>query len=445
MRWRLLLARNLQTARGGVGTANLNVTDRNARYLYIEVFWASLLSAATTFNAPFALRLGATNAEIGLLSSIPALLALVITIPAGHFISRRARRQPVVIWSLFLYRLGFLFVTLIPWLPVAAKGGLLVGLLIAFTSPAHVFGVAWNSMLADVIPEANRARVFATRNILVAFSATAGIYLAGQWLEHGPYPFNYQVLYAVGLIASMVSLLYILKLQVPDSVVSAAPSAVRQSPSPRAVWRGLREAANHEPDFVRLVINTLAYGMGLWMIGPLYILYFVRVLGANEGWIGLNGTLGNLTPAIGFYLWQRAIARWGENRVLKISISLIGVYPLLVGLTPNLSIILLWTALNGLLSPGVSLAHFNMLLKICPAAQRPVYMGIYTSIMNVGAFVMPLIGVYFANLLGIAPVLVAGGVICLLGSSLFRIRALRTPDSVQARLSASYQPVTDTV
>ena len=43
----------------------LSVTERNALYLEIEVFWAAFLSAVTAFNAPFALRLGATNAEIG--------------------------------------------------------------------------------------------------------------------------------------------------------------------------------------------------------------------------------------------------------------------------------------------------------------------------------------------------------------------------------------------
>ena len=42
------------------------------------------------------------------------------------------------------------------------------------------------------------------------------------------------------------------------------------------------------------------------MIGPLYMLYYVRTLGATDGWIGMNGTLANLTPIFGFYLWQRS-------------------------------------------------------------------------------------------------------------------------------------------
>jgi MFS family permease len=169
------------------------------------------------------------------------------------------------------------------------------------------------------------------------------------------------------------------------------------------------------------------------MIGPLYVLYFVRVLGATDGWIGLNGTLANLMPVAGFYLWQRAVVRWGENRMLKLSISFIGLYPVLVGLSPNLMLILVWTAVYGLINPGVSLSHYPMLLKVCPAVERPAYLGVYMAIMNLAAFVMPLIGVQLANRVGFAPMLVAGGVLCLAGSSLFRLRPLQMPDSLAAR------------
>jgi len=419
--------------REALAPQGLDVLGRNARNLEIEVFWASLLSAATAFNAPFAIRLGATNAEIGLLSSIPALLALLVTIPSGQILNRRAQRMPLVIQSLFIHRLGFLLVALIPWVPIAQKGTVLVWLLIAFSIPAHFFSVGWNSMLADLIPETNRAQVFAIRNILAAAAVTSGTFLAGWWLERSVFPLNYQVVYVIGFTAALISIYYILKLRVPDSLVP--PASPRQPVSFRSLWSGFQQVATHQPDFVRLVVNTLAHNIGPWMIGPLYILYYMRVLGATEGWVGLNGMLGNLAAAIGYYWWQRAIRRWGENRVLKWTISVIGLYPVLVGLSPSLRLILVWTALNNLIAPGVSLSHFNMFLKICPEAERPVYIGIYTTIMNVGAFVMPLLGVYLANRFGLAPMLVAGGVLCLAGSSLFRLWSLRTPDSLAARQS----------
>ena len=52
-------------------------SDRNAWYLVLEMFWAAILASAALFNAAFALRLGATNTQIGLLTSLPALLAVM--------------------------------------------------------------------------------------------------------------------------------------------------------------------------------------------------------------------------------------------------------------------------------------------------------------------------------------------------------------------------------
>lgn len=216
---------------------------------------------------------------------------------------------------------------------------------------------------------------------------------------------------------------------------------LQQKNTTQSPWLGMRELFSPtgklraHPDFMRMVVNTLLHGIGLWMIAPLYVLYFVRVLGATEGWLGLNGMLGNLTPVLGYYVWQRVIVRWGENRVLKWSIILVGVYPVLVGMSPSLTTILVWSALNGLIVPGVGLSHFPMLLKICPAEDQPFYLGVYTTIMNAGASVMPLLGVFLADRFGIVPVLIAGGLLCIAGSASFVFNPLRTEDSLTIRRS----------
>jgi len=130
---------------------------------------------------------------------------------------------------------------------------------------------------------------------------------------------------------------------------------------------------------------------------------FVRTLGASDGWIGLYGTLGNLTPVLVYYVWQRAIGRWGEKRVLTSVVSVAGLYGVLVGLTPSLILILVWTALNGFIAAGINLSQFSILLKVCPDGDRPTYLGVYTTVLNSFAFVMPLLGVYLAGRFGIAP------------------------------------------
>uniref|UniRef100_A0A7C4PLI8 MFS transporter n=1 Tax=Anaerolinea thermolimosa TaxID=229919 RepID=A0A7C4PLI8_9CHLR len=400
-----------------------NEEDRSAFYLVVEIFFAAILGAAASFNGAYAIRLGASNEDIGLLTSLPALLAVIISIPAGRFLQGRARRKPWIAGSLLMHRAGFLLVALVPLLKIAGvnQGTVAVALLIIISAPAHFFNVGWIPMLADVIPPERRATVFSARNITANATTSVCVFLFGQWLNHGSFPVNYQLMYVFGFLASLLSQYFILKINVPDS----QPEPPNGSASFAAQWHALRTALRDEPDFQRLTTNTILHGIGLWLASPLYILYYVRQLDASDAWLGLHGTVLTTTTILGWMFWRWVIARTGEMPVLKRTIITLGLIPILVGLLPNLNLILLVVGLNGLLSPAVNLSHFNSLLKVTPPAKRPVYTGLYISIVNIGTFICPLIGVAIADRVGLAPALIAFGALSVLGSTSFLWRPVR--------------------
>lgn len=397
--------------------------DRSAFYLVVEIFFAAILGAAASFNGAYAIRLGASNEDIGLLTSLPALLAVIISIPAGRFLQGRARRKPWVAGSLLMHRAGFLLVALVPLLKIAGvnQGTVAVALLIIISAPAHFFNVGWIPMLADVISPERRAAVFSARNITANATTSVCVFLFGQWLNHGAFPVNYQLMYVFGFLASLLSQYFILKINVPDS----QPEPSNGSASFAAQWYALRTALRDEPDFQRLTTNTILHGIGLWLASPLYILYYVRQLEASDAWLGLQGTVLTTTTILGWMFWRWVIARTGEMAVLKRTIITLGLIPILVGLLPNLTLILFVVALNGLLSPAVNLSHFNSLLKVTPPARRPAYTGLYISIVNIGAFICPLVGVAIADRVGLAPALIAFGALSILGSTSFLWRPVR--------------------
>ncbi|MCU0500510.1 MAG: hypothetical protein MUC51_01875, partial [Anaerolineae bacterium] len=146
--------------------------------------------------------------------------------------------------------------------------------------------------MADVVPEAQRARLFASRNIILAVVVTGGTFIASRWLAAATFPINYQLVYLIGFVGSMISTFYITRMRVPDSVVQPAAT---HSQSLKERVAGARDAFRQQPDFARMVGSTLAHGLGLWMIGPIYVLYYVRQLGASDGWIGANATIASLT------------------------------------------------------------------------------------------------------------------------------------------------------
>ncbi len=411
--------------------------DRNIHYLYVEVFWAAIFSAVFAFNATYVLRAGATNQMVGWLSSLPSLFAIFLMVPAARIMESSNKSRLWMLLGLGLGRFGFLWAAFIPWIFPNRTAQVLVYLFILRTIPITIFNTAFSPMLADVIPERDRARVFANRSIISSGVMALATFAAGLWLDAGAkwpwaaFPFNYQLLYIVGGVAALTSAYFVSKVRPPAGALGARVSA-EEKESKRGSTRAARQPwtiarvrevvgmmASERQDFVRITVNTLVFNLGAWLVMPLYTILFVKQLDATDSWIGLNSTLANLGVIVGYALWRPWIHRLGDNKALRLSVPLAASYAFLVALFPNLTLILIWGVLINLINPGVNLAHTNVFYRVCPQERRASYMAIYNSVMNVGAFVCPMLGVALAEAIDIRWVLVIGGVVRLIGAMLF--------------------------
>ncbi len=423
----------IKAARIRLRGANLQgKIDHNIWYLYVEVFWAAMLSAAAAFNATYAVRLGASNTMVGWLSSAPALIAVFVLVPAARLLERKTQRAPWIWGSLFLARLGYGLIAMLPWLIGGHRAEATVGLLIAISIPSAFFSAGFNPLLADVVPERDRARVFANRNIIAGLTIAVLTFLAGQWLDvatrirWAAFPVNFQVIYIIGFVAAVISSAYLLKIKVPESKIVARP------PRQKVTLTHVKTMFGQNRYFARIILNTLLFGFGEWLIMPLYIIFFLRHLNATDGWVGLNSTLANIGVIIGYALWQKLIYKWGDARTLLVTIPLSASYAFLVSLFPNLTAILVWGVLINIINPGVNLSHFNILLKLCPDERRASYIAFYSTIINMGAFIGPLIGVALSKTLDIRLLLIIGGSIRLLGALLFHVFPIKVADPTRA-------------
>lgn len=395
----------------------VNVVGDNSWYLCVEIFWAAVYGSAHTFAGAYAIRLGATNGQVSLMSSLPALMAAVVVLPAGRFLQTRQRHRPWLLGSLFIMRLGTLLYVILPWIHLAgvSQGLLFVSLFVVLTIPAHFFNLAFVPFQAQAIPEQFRADTFAARNILANAVGSTSNFLFGLWLGWVMFPGNYQLMFLFAFVIAMVSLYYLAKVKVPEP----GPQIAAAVPATHTSWRAFLTAPWRSPNFTRMFVNTFLHSFGLWTAAPLYILFFVRELGATEAWLGVFTSMGNLSAILGNLYWNRMIRRWGAPRILRLTIVLVGIYPFLTGLIPSLTLILLFVGFNTFIVAGVGLSHFTLLLKLMPEGERHSYTALYTTLMNAAAFFAPLIGVTLANRFGFGPALIACGLLSILGSASF--------------------------
>src|SRR5512138_2152032 len=73
---------------------DLKIQQRNFRYVQIDAIGVSISNIAAPFLPVFLTRLGATNFQVGLLSSMPGVTGLLLAIFVGQFLQSRKNIVP---------------------------------------------------------------------------------------------------------------------------------------------------------------------------------------------------------------------------------------------------------------------------------------------------------------------------------------------------------------
>ncbi len=398
--------------------------ERNSFFLTIEVFGSGVISAAQAFFSPFALRLGATNTDIGLLTSIPALIKIILSLPLARFLRFRSNQRLWVIGALALNRLGLVLLVLVPFLTGLPfpQGTLVVWLLIFLNLPALVYYLGYYPLIIRTIPADRRAALFSAQSILTLIVTSIGVFFFGQWLNAQDFPSNYQWMILVAAGLSLWSLFWWMKVRIP---LAEQPDETQTQKATLLGQFRIFDSLNYRTNLGRVIFNQILGAIGLWAAPPLYILYIIKELGADEGWIGFQATIASLLALAGWTAARWLVHRWGEASTLKITSPLITFYPLLVGLSANLPLVLLATAFNSLVSPIYSLSHNNCLLRAFPKGHEHDGIAIYNTLVSIAGFLMPLAGVGLAEAIGLKNALILSGMVSLVGSISFFLRPVK--------------------
>jgi MFS family permease len=394
------------------------VKEQNNWNLYLDIAWFGVLSGITsTFVSVFAIRLGASNTLVGLLVSLPALINISWLIPSARIIERQRRRLPIIVLTGFLQRLGYLLIALMPFVLRAHRPEALVALVALITFPTAIASVAFTSLIAEVVPADKRAQVISIRNVLISTVSTLTVLISGKLLDLLLFPFNYQLLFGAGFAASLVSLYYVSRIRVADAVV--ADHQPRRRARPTVSLRRSVKQLMSQRDFVRFSASAFVFHWGLYLPSALYAIYRVRNLGASDTWIGLLSMTQNAVTIWTYFYWGRVASRKGNRLVLLICSLGIVLFPVLTGLSPRIEPLLLVSVIGGIFGAGFNLSFFNTLLEVCPQERRPSYLAINTTLINVAAFLAPLLGTSLANFLDIRIAFFVAGAVRLLGVGFF--------------------------
>lgn len=409
------------------------VSERwNHLNLYREVAWYGVLSGvSSTFTSVFALRLGASNFLIGLLTSLPALMNILFQIPAARLIERESDKRKILLASGFLMRLPVFLLALVPWLSAHLRAGAIVYITALGTIPAALSNVAFTAMLAEVVAPQDRARVVSMRNAFHSAMATAAVLLAGKALDILPFPFGYQLIFGLSFLASVVSLYYLGRVAIPK-VEQAQPARLHAEQHLGA--RDLLRVIRAQDRYVRFTLGAFLYHWGLHFPIPLYAIYRVRTLHISEGWIGTLSMLESGVTIVAYYMWGRFAQKYGSRRMLLLGLLGVCFYPIGTALSKTVTPLLFVSFIAGIAGPAFNAGLFNGLLEVAPAERRATYIAIFNTLMNIPAFIAPILGTTAAAWLGIHTALWIGGFARIVGFLVFTYLLFGSSRSLTRRL-----------
>lgn len=405
--------------------------------LYREVAWYGVLSGvSSTFTSIFAIRLGASNFLIGLLTSLPALMNILFLIPAARVVERESSKKKVLLASGFLMRLPAFLVALVPLLSVRMQASAIVYITALGTIPAAMSTVSFTAMLAEVVPPQDRPRVVSLRNAFASATTTVTVLLAGKALDILPFPLGYQLIFALAFFTSLVSLYYLGRIAIPEV---NPPQTLQIQAHHHLGTRDFARVILAQRRYVYFTLGAFLYHWGLHFPIPLYAIYRVRTLHISEGWIGTLSMIESGVTIVAYYAWSKFAQKYGSRPMLILGLLGVCFYPIGTALSKTATPLLFVSFIAGIAGPAFNAGLFNGLLEVAPVERRATYIAVFNTLMNIPAFIAPILGTTTAGWLGIRTALWIGGfgriagflafTYLLLGASRSRTRRLQQVQS----------------
>lgn len=396
------------------------VTKDTKKAMELNTVEGAFAVAADNLAAPylglFALALGATPSQIGMLTAFPNFMGNILQIPSALLAERQKDKRLLIIVGSILNRSSWILMAFLPFLFAPERRVAIVIMLATFRIMAANLGVpAWTALQATLIPKSMRGKYYANRNMVLNGCAVLATFLA-TFLLRLEFPTSYRVLFFLTTILGLMSV-YLFSQIVFDQ---APPKAKRASTdSYLKKMKAFAKEIRSQQDFSSYVVSAIVWNLGIQMASPLFVVYFVEDLGGPAGFWALFSGVNLASMVLIQRYWGRLADFFGQKSVMMVSGLGIITMPLWWWIAPNIWFPFIIHIVNGVFWGGYNLAAFNLLLEVTPDDNRSVYVGVYNTMMGVATAVGPLVGGFAAEILGLKPIFVASAVMRALALYLF--------------------------
>jgi MFS family permease len=347
------------------------------------------------FLVAFALQMGATNAEIGLLAAIPPLGALV-QLPAVKLIDRVRNRRLICVVTSSSSRFLWVIIALIPFLLAENRVPAFIGILALYALISSVGHCSWSSWMRDLVPRDVLGSFFSRRmalsialGILLALAAGVFIDRWGSTLSGG-----YPLVFLAGFAAGLTGVFFLAR--IPEPVMQTERHLPLQA---------LLSKAWTDANFKNLIIFLGLWNFAVNLAAPFFTVYLIKNIGLGMGAVISLAVTSQAVSVLSLPLWGRIADRYSNKFVLRFTgplfmFCILGwtftTMPERYDLTIPLLVVL--HVAMGISIAGVTLATGNIGMKLSSPKDATAQLAVLSVVNSLVAGAAPILGGFLVDL-----------------------------------------------
>jgi len=341
------------------------------------------------FLGVYALKLGATPAQMGWFSSVSNLAPNFVQVPWGKLSDKIGKRVPFILLGGIITSVLFIplfFITSATQLIVVVGVQALLG---SMATPA------WMALLGELVHSQKRGIEISAINRAAAIGSLLATLIAGYLMVmitgtlHEMFFAPLLIAISCGLVSSFVML-----------VVREKPYPNKSSSSGSNSLIGIREVvqeARKNPSFTRFCVASVIFGFFMSISWPLFSITQIKVVNASMLEVALISVIMGAVR-IPLQPWGgKLVDRVGRRQLIVVFRLSLVLVPVIYALASNIYFLYAYAFLFGVLVTFGEVAMFTYLLDVTDERFRGALSAFYNSITGIAFFAGSLVGGYLAN------------------------------------------------
>ena len=352
-------------------------------------------------NNIFATRLGATDLQLSLLTTIPQLVGLLVLIPGGILTDRMKNKRNMVRIALFLLAVFYGVIGCVPMLSTNRFAAFLV-LIAVSVGPMTIYNVSWQAYFSDMVLVEKQNHIITYRTALTFVIGIVIPFVSGSLLAAATTNDEklhlHQIFFWIGAGFLLVQILVLNRIKGGDGAV-----VVRQR---TGQLKGVLSELLHNKRFLSFVGVALFFYLTWHSDWTLYFIGQANYLKLNEAWLSYVNIGNAVVQFITIGFWSRLNNKFGVRFGIIFGNLGLAFCPICMIVATSLPVpqgqiaFLIMNTLANITLAAVNLNMMQCLLQVVPNVNKTLYISIYTVLVTLSNAFMPLVGTIIYTKLG---------------------------------------------